>query len=61
MDIPPQSVITTFAVEWGLIVSKVEIMLIDPPGDIKRAMRLLATGEFEAAEQQKKVMIHIML
>ncbi len=48
------------------MVSKVEIMLIDPPEDIKqamhkqktaeqerRAMRLLATGEFEAAEQQK--------
>ena len=59
-------VLTEFAVEWGLTVSKVEIMLIDPPEDIKqamhkqktaeqerRAMRLLATGEFEAAEQQK--------
>ena len=47
-------------------MSKVEIMLIDPPSDIKaamhkqksaeqerRSMRLLATGEFEAAEQQK--------
>jgi regulator of protease activity HflC (stomatin/prohibitin superfamily) len=45
-------------------------MLIDPPDDIKkamhkqktaeqerRAMRLLATGEFEAAEQQKLAMI----
>jgi hypothetical protein len=45
---------------------KVEIRLIDPPEDIKKAMqkqktteqerrsmRLLATGEFEAAEQQK--------
>jgi len=65
-----QRVLNTFAVEWGLIVSKVEIMLIDPPDDIKkamhkqktaeqerRAMRLLATGEFEAAEQQKKAMI----
>lgn len=52
--------------EWGLVVSKVEIRLIDPPEDIKRAMhkqktaeqerrsmRLLATGEYEAAEQQK--------
>ena len=61
-----QRVLNTFAEEWGLIVSKVEIMLIDPPNDIKqamhkqktaeqerRAMRLLATGEFEAAEQQK--------
>lgn len=67
-----QTVLNTFAVEWGLIVSKVEIMLIDPPDDIKqamhkqktaeqerRAMRLLATGEFEAAEQQKKAMIQL--
>ncbi|HUT20325.1 MAG TPA: hypothetical protein VM366_14310, partial [Anaerolineae bacterium] len=50
----------------GLQVSKVEIMLIDPPEDIKvamhkqksaeqerRSMRLLATGEYEAAEQRK--------
>lgn len=61
-----QSVLNKFADDWGLIVSKVEIMLIDPPEDIKiamhkqktaeqerRSMRLLATGEFEAAEQQK--------
>jgi len=61
-----QAVLNKFADDWGLIVSKVEIMLIDPPEDIKiamhkqktaeqerRAMRLLATGEFEAAEQQK--------
>jgi regulator of protease activity HflC (stomatin/prohibitin superfamily) len=61
-----RTVLNTFADEWGLIVSKVEIMLIDPPEDIKRAMhkqktaeqerrsmRLLATGEFEASEQQK--------
>jgi len=61
-----QSVLNTFAEDWGLLVSKVEIMLIDPPEDIKlamhkqksaeqerRSMRLLATGEFEAAEQQK--------
>jgi regulator of protease activity HflC (stomatin/prohibitin superfamily) len=61
-----ESVLNKFAEEWGLKVSKVEIMLIDPPEDIKRAMhkqktaeqerramRLLATGEFEAAEQQK--------
>jgi len=61
-----ETVLNAFAEEWGLRVSKVEIMLIDPPDDIKRAMhkqktaeqerramRLLATGEFEAAEQQK--------
>ncbi|HQE93414.1 MAG TPA: SPFH domain-containing protein [Anaerolineae bacterium] len=61
-----QRVLNEFAADWGLVVSKVEIMLIDPPEDIKkamhkqktaeqerRAMRLLATGEFEAAEQQK--------
>jgi regulator of protease activity HflC (stomatin/prohibitin superfamily) len=65
-----QAVLNKFADEWGLLVSKVEIMLIDPPDDIKRAMhkqktaeqerramRLLATGEFEAAEQQKLAMI----
>jgi regulator of protease activity HflC (stomatin/prohibitin superfamily) len=61
-----QSVLNKFAAEWGLLVSKIEIMLIDPPEDIKlamhkqktaeqerRAMRLLATGQFEAAEQTK--------
>jgi regulator of protease activity HflC (stomatin/prohibitin superfamily) len=61
-----QGVLNTYSEEWGLVVSKVEIMTIDPPQDIKaamhkqktaeqerRAMRLLATGEFEAAEQQK--------
>ena len=65
-----QAVLNAFAEEWGLLVCKVEIMLIDPPADIKqamhkqktaeqerRAMRLLATGEFEAAEQQKLAMI----
>jgi regulator of protease activity HflC (stomatin/prohibitin superfamily) len=65
-----QRILNTYAVEWGLTVSKVEIRLIDPPEDIKRAMhkqktseqerrsmRLLATGEFEAAEQQKKAII----
>lgn len=65
-----QAVLNQYATEWGLSVSKVEIMLIDPPDDIKkamhkqktaeqerRAMRLLATGEFEAAEQQKLAMI----
>jgi regulator of protease activity HflC (stomatin/prohibitin superfamily) len=65
-----QRILNTFAVEWGLTVLKVEIRLIDPPEDIKRAMhkqktaeqerrsmRLLATGEFEAAEQQKLAII----
>ncbi len=65
-----QRILNTFAVEWGLTVSKVEIRLIDPPDDIKRAMhkqktaeqerrsmKLLATGEFEAAEQQKLAII----
>lgn len=65
-----QLILNKFAVEWGLTVSKVEIRLIDPPDDIKKAMhkqktaeqerrsmRLLATGEFEAAEQQKLAII----
>jgi len=65
-----ESVLNKFTEEWGLKVSKVEIMLIDPPADIKhamhkqktaeqerRSMRLLATGEFEAAEQQKLAII----
>ncbi len=65
-----QAILNAFADDWGLKVSKVEIMLIDPPEDIKRAMhkqktaeqerramRLLATGEFEAAEQQKLAII----
>ena len=65
-----QRVLNKYAVEWGLTVSKVEIRQIDPPEDIKRAMqkqktaeqerrsmRLLATGEFEAAEQQKLAII----
>ena len=65
-----RTVLNAYAEEWGLTVSKVEIMLIDPPQDIKtamhkqktaeqerRAMRLLATGEFEAAEQHKLAMI----
>jgi len=65
-----QAALNAFTEEWGLKVSKVEIMLIDPPEDIKlamhkqktaeqerRAMRLLATGEFEAAEQQKLAII----
>jgi regulator of protease activity HflC (stomatin/prohibitin superfamily) len=65
-----QAILNTYAVEWGLTVSKVEIRLIDPPEDIKKAMhkqktaeqerrsmRLLATGEFEAGEQQKLAII----
>ena len=58
--------------EWGLKVTKVEIKLIDPPVDIKRAMhkqktaeqerramKLLATGRFEAAEQDKLAAIQL--
>jgi regulator of protease activity HflC (stomatin/prohibitin superfamily) len=65
-----QRILNASAVDWGLTVSKVEIRLIDPPEDIKRAMhkqktaeqerrsmRLLATGEYEAAEQQKLAII----
>jgi regulator of protease activity HflC (stomatin/prohibitin superfamily) len=65
-----QKILNDFAVEWGLTVGKIEIRLIDPPEDIKRAMhkqktaeqerrsmRLLATGDFEAAEQQKLAII----
>jgi regulator of protease activity HflC (stomatin/prohibitin superfamily) len=65
-----QRILNIYAVEWGLTVNKVEIRLIDPPEDIKKAMhkqktaeqerrsmRLLATGEFEAAEQQKLAII----
>jgi regulator of protease activity HflC (stomatin/prohibitin superfamily) len=65
-----ERILNIYAVEWGLTISKVEIRLIDPPEDIKRAMhkqktaeqerrsmRLLATGEFEAAEQQKLAII----
>ena len=57
---------------WGLKVTKVEIKLIDPPVDIKaamhkqktaeqerRAMKLLATGRFEAAEQDKLASIQL--
>jgi regulator of protease activity HflC (stomatin/prohibitin superfamily) len=62
--------LNAYAAEWGLTVTKVEIRLIDPPEDIKKAMhkqktaeqerrsmRLLATGDFEAAEQQKLAII----
>ena len=65
-----QRILNTYAVEWGLTVNKVEIRLIDPPEGIKRAMhkqktaeqerrsmRLLATGEFEASEQQKLAIV----
>ena len=58
--------------EWGLKVRKVEIRLIDPPDDIKRAMhkqktaeqerramRLLATGKFEASQQEKLAEIEL--
>ena len=58
--------------EWGLKVRKVEIRLIDPPDDIKRAMhkqktaeqerramRLLATGRFEASQQEKLAEIEL--
>ena len=57
---------------WGLKVTKVEIKLIDPPIDIKtamhkqktaeqerRAMKLLATGRYEAAEQDKLASIQL--
>ena len=66
----PQTILNTYAVERDLTVSKVEIRLLDPPEDIKKAMhkqktaeqeqrsmRLLATGEFEGAEQQKLAII----
>lgn len=58
--------------DWGLKVCKVEIRLIDPPDDIKRAMhkqktaeqerramKLLATGKYEAAEQEKFAAIQL--
>lgn len=61
-----QRVFNGSTIEWGLTVSKVEIRLIDPPDDIKRAMhtqktteqkrrsmKSSTTGEFEAAQQQK--------
>jgi regulator of protease activity HflC (stomatin/prohibitin superfamily) len=67
-----QRVLNASATEWGLTVSKVEIRLIDPPEDIKKAMhkqktaeqeqrsmRLLATGEFEASEQKKLATIQL--
>jgi len=60
------------AEEWGITITKVEIKVIDPPTDIKvamhkqktaeqerRAMRLMATGRYEAAEQDKLALIQI--
>jgi regulator of protease activity HflC (stomatin/prohibitin superfamily) len=60
-----QRILKTYAVEWSLTVNKVEIRLIDPPEDIKRAMhkqktpeqerrsmRLLATGEFDPPDSK---------
>jgi len=56
--------------DWGLSVRKVEIKLIDPPADIKeamhkqktaeqerRVMKLIATGQYEAAVQEKLAII----
>jgi len=67
-----QKVLDEMTDEWGLRVCKVEIRLIDPPNDIKaamhkqktaeqerRAMKLLATGKFEAAEQEKLAAIQL--
>ncbi|MFC1766748.1 SPFH domain-containing protein [Planctomycetota bacterium] len=67
-----QSVLDEMVADWGLKVCKVEIRLIDPPEDIKkamhkqktaeqerRAMKLLATGKYEAAEQEKLAAIQL--
>ncbi|GLI54580.1 hypothetical protein PM10SUCC1_00950 [Propionigenium maris DSM 9537] len=67
-----QIALDRIAEEWGITITKVEIKVIDPPADIKqamhkqktaeqdrRAMRLLATGRFEAAEQDKLALIQI--
>ena len=67
-----QTVLDHLTTDWGLKVCKVEIRLIDPPDDIKeamhkqktaeqerRAMKLLATGRYEAAEQDKLAAIQI--
>lgn len=67
-----QNVLDELTEDWGLKVCKVEIRLIDPPNDIKaamhkektaeqerRAMKLLATGKYEAAEQEKLAAIQI--
>ncbi len=67
-----QTVLDKMTDDWGLKVCKVEIRLIDPPEDIKmamhkqktaeqerRAMKLLATGKYEAAEQEKLAAIQL--
>ena len=67
-----QHVLDRMTDDWGLKVCKVEIRLIDPPKDIKlamhkqkaaeqerRAMKLLATGRYEAAEQDKLAAIQL--
>ena len=67
-----QTVLDRMTDDWGLKVCKVEIRLIDPPDDIKkamhkqktaeqerRAMKLLATGKYEAAEQEKLALIQL--
>ncbi len=67
-----QTVLDEMVADWGLKVCKVEIRLIDPPEDIKRAMhkqktaeqerramKLLATGKYEAAEQEKLAAIQL--
>jgi regulator of protease activity HflC (stomatin/prohibitin superfamily) len=67
-----QTALDEMVADWGLKVCKVEIRLIDPPEDIKRAMhkqktaeqerrsmKLLATGKFEAAQQEKLAAIQI--
>lgn len=56
--------------QWGIKIDKVEIKSINPPADIthamhkqktaeqeRRAMKLEATGRFEAAEQDKRARI----
>lgn len=67
-----QTALDQMVADWGLKVCKVEIRLIDPPEDIKRAMhkqktaeqerramKLLATGKYEAAEQEKLASIQL--
>ena len=67
-----QSVLDKMTDDWGIKVCKVEIRLIDPPEDIKsamhkqktaeqerRSMKLLATGKYEAAEQEKLAAIQL--
>ena len=67
-----QRILNAFAVESGLSASKVGVRLLGPSDDIGKAMRrqetaeqecrsmhLLATGEFEATEQQELAMSFI--